>query len=328
MQIKAFPGYEDHLYSYLSDGSATTAAHKAAQSKALLDFTLPPGMSMTDTLIAGAEVGQTLKLRIFKPAGLPESAPFILDIHGGGFVAGSLDIDNARCIALAERVPAIVVAVEYRLAGKDGVHFPAPLEDCHTAYRYLQAHGHEWGGDGKRIGIHGSSAGGNLAGGLALYLRDRGEQQPALTVMNCPTVDTAIAESMSFQQLIRFKMGPDEKAAGSEAAYLGGYNGQQPSYYAFPKFCHDVAGLGATMIIMAEYDTLRDSALEYGQRLLRAGVPCELFVAPRVGHCFTAAPHPYTDLVHDMMAWSFRREFGMLDGLVKETTAAPEADYA
>lgn len=283
----------------------------------MIAYSLPEGMTMEDRFIPGPEEGQELQIRVFTPANLPEQSPMILDIHGGAFVAGTVAFDNARCIALAERVPAIVVAVEYRLCGATGYSFPVPLEDCHAAYMYLHHHAEEFGGDGNRIGLHGSSAGGTIAEGLALYLRDRDELTPALTVLNCPTFDTAIEETYSFQQLIQLKMGPDKKAVGAEAAYLGGYNGQQPSYYAFPKFCHDVGGLGPTMIIAGEYDTLRDTAFDYSQRLLRAGVPCEFFLAPRLGHCFTAAPHPYTDFVHDMMAWSFKREFGLLDELKK-----------
>lgn len=316
MELKPFPGYENHLFSYLSDESSETKARKEAQGKAMMDFQLPEDMTMEDIMIPGPDKDQELQLRLFKAKDLPKHSPIILDIHGGGFVAGTVALDNARCLALAQRVPAIVAAVEYRLSGgKKGYHFPMPLEDCHAAYMYLHDYAEELGGNPDLMGIHGSSAGGNLAEGLALYLRDRNEPMPKLTVLNCPTFDTAIEELYSFQQLIQLKMGPDKKALGAEATYLGGYNGQQPSYYAFPGLCHDIGGLGPTMIIAGEYDTLRDSAWNYTQRLLRAGVPCEFFLAPRLGHCFTAAPHPYTDFVHDMMAWSYKREFGLLNNL-------------
>ena len=51
--------------------------------------------------------------------------------------------------------------------------------------------------------------------------------------------------------------------------------------------------------------------------LLKVGVPTEIFSGARVVHCFTAAPHPYTDLTHDLIAMAFRREFGILDHLNK-----------
>ncbi len=319
MKINTFPGYENHIASNMADKSNEDVARRAkAQVEAMIAYELPEGMTMEDKFIPGPDEGQELQIRVFTPANLPEKAPMILDIHGGGFVAGTVAIDNARCIALASRIPAIVVSVEYRLAGKDGIAFPKPLEDCHAAYMYLHEHADEFGGDAEKLGLHGSSAGGTLAAGLALYLRDRNEIQPALTVLNCPAVDLDIDSSLSMHRYIELKMGPDKKAIGAEAAYLGGYNGFAPSYYAFPKYCPDLGGLGSTMVIVAEYDTLRDSGLDYAQRLLKAGVPTELYQAPRVGHCYTSAPHPFTDLTHDMMAMSFKREFGQLDGLVKQ----------
>lgn len=316
MKLNSFPGYEDHLFSYMTDGSEETLERKKRQFEAMMSYNLPEGMTMEDRYIPGVEKGEELMIRVYTPSGLPEKAPMILDIHGGGFVAGSVSFDNARCIALASKVGAVVVAVEYRVTGGEkGLKFPAPMHDCYATYMYMHNHADEFGGDKNRIGLHGSSAGGTIAAGLALYLRDRGELTPALTVLNCPTLETGIEETMSYHQMYQLKMGPDKKSIGSEATYLGGYDGTLPSYYAFPKFCHDLGGLGATMVIAAEYDTLRDTGLEYGQRLLKTGVPCEIFVAGRVGHTFTAAPHPYTDFTHELMAWSFKREFGMFDNL-------------
>lgn len=316
MKIKPFPGYENHLLSYLCEDSEELKKRREAQGQALMSYELPQGMTMKDRVIHGGD-GQEMNIRIYTPANLPAGAPMVLDIHGGAFVGGNLDIDNSRCIALAQRIPAVVVGVEYRLS-VGGVHFPAPLMDCRAAYLWMREHGAELGADGTKIGIHGSSSGGNLSAGLALYLRDHNEQAPALTVLNCATYTPAIEETMSFQQLIQLKMGPDNKALNAEAAYLGGYDGTQPSYYAFPALSPDLGGLGAHFIIAGEYDTLRDSGVDYAQRLLRNGVPTELFVAGRLGHCFSCAPHPFTDLVHDLISAAFQREFGLLDHLKKE----------
>lgn len=316
MKLNVFPGYENHLLSQQVGESEQLTKRRQAQGQALMSYQLPADMKMEDKVIPGGD-GQDMNIRIYTPAGLPQGAPMILDIHGGAFVGGNLDIDNARCIALASRVGAVVVGVEYRLS-VGGVHFPAPLMDCRAAYLWMIENAAALGCNAAKIGIHGSSSGGNLSEGLALYLRDHNEQTPALTVLNCATYTPAIQETMSYQQLIDIRMGPDNKALGAEAAYLGGYNGTQPSYYAFPALAPDLGGLGAHFVIAAEYDTLRDSAVQYAQRLMRNAVPTELYVAGRVGHCFTCAPHPFTDLTHDLIAMMFQREFGMLDGLKKE----------
>ena len=316
MKFNIYPGYENHLMSYLHGDTEELKKRRQAQGAAMMSYEVPAGMKIEDKTIKGGD-GQDMPIRIYTPAGLTGKAPMIIEIHGGGFVAGNLDIDNGRCIALATKVGAIVIGVGYRLSNKEN-HFPMPLMDCHAAYQWAQDHADELGGDAKRLGLHGSSAGGTLCAGLALYLRDRNELTPALTVTNCATYFTAIEETFSFQQMIDLKMGPDNKALGAETTFLGGYNGSTPSYYAFPGLCHDLGGLGAHLIIAAEYDTLRDGSIEYAQRLLRNGVPTEIFMGARVGHCFTAAPHPYTDLTHDLIAMAFKREFGMLDDLKKK----------
>lgn len=314
MDLKPFPGYERHLSGYLRDAGPAEEGPRAAPP-VFRDF--PEGMRTEDRVIPGGD-GQEMKIRLYIPKGLPERPPVVLDIHGGGFVAGDLDTDNYRCAAIAARVPAIVAGVEYRLSGK-GVHFPAPLMDCHAAWQWLCGHAEAIGADSGRMGLHGSSAGGNLAAGLALYLRDHNEQPPALAVLNCATYTPAIEETMSFQQLRQLRMGPDNKALNAEAAYLGGYDGTRPSYYAFPALSPDLGDLCPHFIIAGEYDTLRDSALDYAGRLLRSAVPTELFLAGRQGHCFTAVPHPFTDLTHDLIAAAFRREFGLLNHLSVQT---------
>ena len=169
MKINPFSGYENHIASNLADKSSKEVQQRTrAHIEAMLSYQLPDGMTMEDRFIPGPDQDQEVKIRVFTPANLPPKAPMILDIHGGGFVAGSVEIDNARCIALAARVPAVVVSVDYRLSGKDGVHFPKPLYDCHAAYRYLHQHADDFGADANRLGLHGSSAGGTIAEGLAL----------------------------------------------------------------------------------------------------------------------------------------------------------------
>ena len=309
---KPFPGYENQFKSYLREDTEEIKAAATANREAMMTYTVPDGMIIEDKTIAGPDAGQELNIRIFTPKS-DRKLPAVLDIHGGGWVGGNLDIDIARSIAIASRVPCIVVSVEYRLSGPQ-YHFPQPLMDCHTAYKWVLDHKDELGFDGP-IGLHGSSAGGNIAEGLALYLRDHKEQQPALACINCGCYTTGFGEDYAFNQNFALRMGPDAKAFGAENVYLGGYDGTTPSYYAFPGLCHDVGGLCPHLIITAEYDTLRDDGLKYAMRLLKVGVPTEIFSGSRVVHCFTGVPHPYTDLTHDLIAMSFQREFGMLDYL-------------
>ena len=65
-----------------------------------------------------------------------------------------------------------VVALEYRLAPEH--KYPAALDDCFAAVRWLANHGHTLGLNGSHLAVGGDSAGGNLAASSALMARDAG----------------------------------------------------------------------------------------------------------------------------------------------------------
>lgn len=304
-ELYPYPGYEEHIRMNLQTdaGGKVSMEEIQAQIKA---YKLGEGTTMRDMDIPGVEPGTQLKIRVITPANVPKPSPVVLDIHGGGFVSGNLDIDNYRNISIAEATPCIVVSVEYRLASRE-LPFPAQLLDCHQAYSWLTEHAAELGGDPARIAVHGTSAGGSLAAGLALYLRDRGEQTPALTVLMNPELGsgvTASALQMGF-------LGAPCDYAHSPAAIYANMNGEAVSYYAAPIRCPDLSGLGPHMVVAAEYDPLRDSGLQYAMRLLTEQVPCEVYSAPRVTHGFCVMDLPLTRWVHRGIAGSLRREFGM-----------------
>jgi len=310
MEPKAYPGYEYNvnLYRIMAMGTEEEKAEaREAQRKYISAYTKPDDLRMEDITIPGGD-GQDMKLRVFTPAGLPENAPIVMDVHGGGWVAGSLDIDNYRCIALATGTPAIVVSVDYRLCNAE-VHFPAPLMDCYAAVMWLSEHAAEIGGDAKRIALHGTSAGANLCAGLALYIRDHSGPDLSLVVLNCPPL--FLKNTYSRRQFPWFVLNTDDKRDAPEMVFLGDLNGAVPSYYAFPGYCTDLEGLPPHYIICGEYDTLRDDGVDYAVRLLQTGVPCEMQVAPRVGHGFCVVDHPLTHWVHAGICGSLRREFGM-----------------
>ena len=308
-----FPGYENHYMSYMQGDEPELAAAKEAQAKDLFGYELPEGMTMVDRMIDGPDEGQKMRIRIFTPANLPANAPMMLEIHGGGWVGGSIDIDNYRCIAFAEKMEGIVVCVDYRLSNKE-ISYPKPLMDCYTAYMWMHDHAEEIGGDPNRIALHGTSAGGNLCAGLAMYLRDIDGPQPALCILNCAPVTMDFTEDNAYHQWYELRMDwRGTYASGAEATYAGATLGQAiPAKYAFPGHAADLTGLCPHMIVAAEYDTLRDSSLKYATRLLNAGVPCEIYVAPRVCHGFTTVHNKFTEQIHDLMATSLKREFGML----------------
>lgn len=311
MKATAYPGYEYNLnlYQIMATGTQEEQdAAREAQRKSISEYEKPDDLEMRDISICGGD-GQPMALRIYTPANLPENAPILIDVHGGGWVGGSLDIDNYRCICLATGTPSVVVSVDYRLSEPGGVHFPQPLMDCYSALCWVHEHAAELGGDANRIALHGTSAGANLCAATALYARDHAGPRLSLVVLNCPAL--SMENTYSKRQYPQFALNTVAKHMSAECIYLGGYTGQTPSYYAFPGYCDDLEDLPPHYIIVGEYDTLRDDGINYGVRLLQAGVGCEMQVAPRVGHGFCVVNHPLTHWVHKGVCASLRREWGM-----------------
>ena len=97
------------------------------------------------------------RLDVFFPEKSAKPVPLIVWIHGGAWSAGSKD----RCPALPLLEDGYAVAsVTYRFS--QHAVFPAQIEDCRAAVRWLRAHAAELNIDPERIGAWGSSAGGHL----------------------------------------------------------------------------------------------------------------------------------------------------------------------
>ncbi len=309
--IKPHKGYENHMASQRLNKSEADLIAAKKQGEELMGYTVPEGMRVENFEIDGPEENQKLSLRIYKPKGLQENAPVVMDIHGGGWVGGNLDIDNYRCIELAQRTPCAVIGVDYRLSNAQ-VHYPQPLMDCFTALNYIYNHANELGVDKDRIALHGTSAGANLVAGLSLYVRDHKGPEIKLSVLNCPVLSLEYIHDPAFQQLKDYRMRASRPDENVEYIYLGEYTEDTPEMYAFAGYCEDLKGLNPHMVIVGEYDTLRDDGIRYANRLLATGVSCEMIVAPRVGHGFCTVKQPLTEWVHEGVAMSLRREFNMI----------------
>jgi acetyl esterase/lipase len=112
-----------------------------------------------------AEYGdRKLLADIFKPHKPQGALPAVVVVHGGGWLNGDKTRFRALALELARR-GYVTMAIEYRLGGE--AKFPAGIQDCNAAVRYLRAHAKTLGIDPDRIGAVGGSAGGHLVGLMA-----------------------------------------------------------------------------------------------------------------------------------------------------------------
>ncbi len=220
-------------------------------------------------------------VRVHRPVGVAEALPCLLHIHGGGYVLGSLDMDDARFGRACTGLGLVGVSVEYRLAPETA--YPGPLEDCYAALRWTHEHSAELGIDPSRIGIGGISAGGGLAAGLALFARDRGELSIAFQLLECPMIDDR--QTTSSSRLDGLPVWSRESNQFGWQAYLGDlYGADDIPATAAPARSQDLSGLPPTMVIVGGADGFRDEDITYALRLGQAGVPTELHVLPGAPH--------------------------------------------
>src|SRR6185503_19848961 len=111
-------------------------------------------------------------VRIYRPVETEEKSTALVYFHGGGFVAGSVDVYDPLARAFAKRAGCVVISVDYRLAPEHP--YPAALDDAWTATKWVSANADELGLDTWKIGVGGDSAGGALAAICARRARDHG----------------------------------------------------------------------------------------------------------------------------------------------------------
>jgi len=220
-------------------------------------------------------------VRVHRAKSETGTLPCLYSIHGGGYVIGSYDMDDAKFDQWCVSVPCVGVSVDYRLAPDTA--YPGPLEDCYAGLKWTYDHAHELGIDRDRIGIGGISAGGGLAAALALLTRDRGAVPIAFQLLECPMLDDRQRTSSS--KLEGLPIWSRESNAYGWQSYLGDlYGGDDIPYTAAAARADDLTGLPPAMVIVGGADGFRDEDIEYALRLNQAGVQTALHVLPGAPH--------------------------------------------
>ncbi|AUW59675.1 arylesterase [Sphingobium sp. SCG-1] len=277
---------------------------------------LPPAATAPEVVMAPRlyDDEPSVPIRIHRPAGLPSPAPAILHIHGGGFIMGTAGMNDGSDERLATRHRAIVASVDYRLAPE--TPFPGPLEDCYAAVAWLAANADAIGIDPDRISLLGESAGGGLAAALAILARDRGGPKLASQFLIYPMLDDRTGTPDGAQNPTSGQFGWTRASNRfGWRALRGGQpiQAERAGHFA-PAKVRDMTGLPFTYIAVGALDLFVDESLDYGVRLLHAGVRVELHLYPGASHGF--------DLVTDAdVSIRFRRDLD--DALSRSLRLSP-----
>ncbi|WP_193044916.1 alpha/beta hydrolase [Mycolicibacterium baixiangningiae] len=217
-----------------------------------------------------------VKVRLFRPTGVPVPAPALLWIHGGGYILGTAAQDDELCRRFARQLGITVASVDYRLAPESP--YPTPVEDCYAALTWLARLPAV---DPQRVAIGGASAGGGLAASLALLTRDRGELQPVAQLLVYPMIDDRTVERRGLDN-------PGHRLWNQASNRFGwsAYLGEADRDVAVPARREDLAGLPPAWIGVGTLDLFHDEDLAYAERLRAAGVPCQVEVVQGAFHGF------------------------------------------
>jgi acetyl esterase len=221
-----------------------------------------------------------LSARVYRPrAG---DLPTLVFFHGGGWVIGDLETHDLTCRTLARDCEAVVVSVDYRLAPEH--RFPAAVDDAEAATRWVVERAADPSaglGGTPAVAVAGDSAGGNLAAVVAQTLRDEGTAL-AGQLLIYPATDV-LSDHPSLTENAEGYFLDVPTMAWFLEQYLGDADPADPRLSP----AHgDVTGVAPAVVVVGQFDPLRDAGAAYARQLEAAGVPVELRTFPGLIHGF------------------------------------------
>lgn len=209
--------------------------------------------------------------------------PVFVNLHGGGFVLGNAESDDAFMPAIAEEANVRIVNVDYSLAPENP--FPRALEEVYAVLKYLKRNADELGIDSSRIALGGHSAGGNFTASVCLMEAKKIEVGIRCAILDYPPLDIFTDASMKPQ--IHGAI-PLEMCRLFDACYHNVREGRKNPLIS-PLFASDeqLKSFPPTLIITAENDSLCNEAEMFRKRLEKVGADVKY-------KCFQGCLHGFT----------------------------------
>lgn len=240
------------------------------------------GNHSSHTVRIATDAGR-MKVKVLQPKQTDGPVPGILWIHGGGYMLGGTYMAGMTCgKMLAEKYGAVLVFPDYRLAWQ--APYPAALEDCYAALKWMYDNAAELGIDPERIIVGGESAGGGLTAAVCLYARDKGEVPVALQLPLYPMLDSEDTASSTDNH---GKVWNTKRNHWGWKRYLGDlYGTEEVSKYASPARETDYSNLPPCYTFVADGEPFYAETLTYVRNLQLAGVEAKVDVYQGNVHAF------------------------------------------
>jgi acetyl esterase len=211
-----------------------------------------------------------------------EKAPTYFDLHGGGFIFGSADMDEEMNLELKKQVGCKIISIEYAKAPK--FPYPVAVNQVYAVIEHVFENAEKYGVDSNKMAIGGHSAGGNLSTVTCMKAKKEGQFQFVCQILDYPPLD--LATSAFDKPRPKGAISP-QMASMFNACYVD--PGQARDPYVSPVYAtqQDLKGLPPALSILAGGDSLHDEGLKYRGMLEKAGVVTECHEYPNAPHGFT-----------------------------------------
>ena len=257
--------------------------------------------------------GGPLRMRFYTPKDQDGPVGLYFHTHGGGWAGfdtlENIDTENS---GYATDWGCAVAHVDFRCSWE--AKFPAAVEDCYVAYRYLLENADELGIDTTRIAIGGGCTGANLATVVSLMARDDGIQTPAVQWLWSPALD-ARNQTASYEEFANY--GLTREIANTVTKLYLRTKEDVFDWRASPLLAPSLAGSPPAIIWTGEWEILRDEARSYAGRLMDAGVEVTYIEGPQQPHAGiywlnikTGQPTTYAAEMRPKIAELMRRYIG------------------
>jgi arylsulfatase A len=226
-----------------------------------------------------------MQLDLWRPKTTTQPLPAIVCIHGGGWFKG----ERSSMANLAQALAAkgyVTVTISYRLSGE--AKFPAAIQDCKAAVRFLRANAAKYSIQSDAIGVTGLSAGGHLAallatsGGVKELEGDGGNADQSSAVQACVAMGAqSDLESARIGELSGKSDDPFYRT------FLGDSQAKIPQTYALASPRHHLDKADPPLLFMAgELDDPSTHANETRADLEKLGIPTGFTSIPNAPHAF------------------------------------------
>jgi acetyl esterase/lipase len=311
-------GHRVQIGEVIGGGQATEEQIRALKTPMMMRVAgaLPRrGVSVAEPSIGRPDQSELDVIVATRARSTSTNRPGVLWIHGGGYSIGTPRGEMAAIKEVLGLADAVVVSPDYRLSTQ--APYPAALDDCSLALRWMKEHAEELGIRSDQLIVAGGSAGGGLTAAVTLRARNEGDVAIAFQMPLYPMIDDRPTPSSTDNNAPLYDGRTNES---NWRVYLGDLYGGDVPETAAPARATDYRGLPPTITFVGSIEPFRDETVTYVENLRAAGVPAEFREFIGAWHGFDALVKN-SRIARDATAWKQRHFTRYI-----ETYFAPQPD--